>query len=749
MLPMLLAICLLLADPGSEIERQIDALKKMDEPALLKALGDSDWEIVHRAVDELGKRGGRDSVDALVDMAVRGPLRRIRLAAARVLRKLDAEGASERIARRMKGDDVMNAAAALGILGKQGGEKQLVRMLKQKDPLRRRAAVYALAGQKDPERIETWTEMLADGNVLVRVAAVDALVATGNKRAVASLRARLKAPRMSQVMERRYIAGIRKLLQSLKDEGERKFAAEMCAQIFGMAGDGERDARFARLLGSLGRKDAPVGPVDTYVKTLMGTGLNHQAFEVRRASIAALARIGAVKALKKIEAKAKDDPEARVRFHALRAVVTLAGEKALPLVLNRTRRDKAIMVREEAATMCARLKKIEATRTLITALGDPSWEVRTCAAISLGKLRAQDGVEPLMALHKAKDWRLRGAAVSGLGRIHSKKAIPLLITALRDKEPAVAASALEYLRHISGKKLPKRPKPWREWWDKHARTFTFIDRDKAARDAKKYGYAIARRKVYEDMDIVVLATRRGGDSIQTLLTDYGVEHRIIRAASVNKVGLHPYSLFVANCPGEITRKDVERLQWFVRAGGYMFASCWALTHTVHVCFPGVVDKLPLKGQVIDNVAAEPRPSDSPFLRDVFDEATSPIYTLMGSHLIRVLDPERFEVLIDSPETAAKYGDGNLAGWFTIGHGTILDSANHFDLQGMKPANARTEKERMAFAMDHLGYQYAELRKLKAEGVFRKGPIADKRTRDVSIFRFITTFVREKRLADEQ
>jgi hypothetical protein len=80
---------------------------------------------------------------------------------------------------------------------------------------------------------------------------------------------------------------------------------------------------------------------------------------------------------------------------------------------------------------------------------------------------------------------------------------------------------------------------------------------------------------------------------------------------------------------------------------------------------------------------------------------------------------------------------------------ILDSANHFDLQGMSQAKLSDEKDRMAFAVDHLGYDYAELRKLRNEGVFRKQPSAVKRTRDLSIFRFITTFVRQKRLADEE
>jgi hypothetical protein len=122
---------------------------------------------------------------------------------------------------------------------------------------------------------------------------------------------------------------------------------------------------------------------------------------------------------------------------------------------------------------------------------------------------------------------------------------------------------------------------------------------------------------------------------------------------------------------------------------------------------------------------------------------------MGSHLIEVIDPERFEVLIDSPDTATRWGEGNLAGWFTIGHGLVLDSANHFDLQGMSQARLNDEKDRMAFAVDRLGYDYAELRKLRDEGVFLKQPTAVKRTRDLTIFRFITTFVRQKRLADDQ
>ena len=68
---------------------------------------------------------------------------------------------------------------------------------------------------------------------------------------------------------------------------------------------------------------------------------------------------------------------------------------------------------------------------------------------------------------------------------------------------------------------------------------------------------------------------------------------------------------------------------------------------------------------------------------------------------------------------------------------------------MVRAKLRNEKERMAFAIDHLGYDYAQVRELQGEGVFAKQPLAIKKTRDLSTFRFITTFVRQKRIADEK
>jgi len=722
------------------------------EELLLKALKDRDWEVIHRAAEALGTRGSPQSVDELVDLAVSGPVRRIRLAAAASAARLDAAAAAERLSRKLRGDDLIPAAEALAVVAHPWASKDLERIVKRKDKKAgpaRVAALRALGALGEPGRIQDFAELLTDEDVDVAAAAVEALVRTKDSAAIVPLRDGLNAERMTAVLERRHLAAIRELLVAQGDADKCKFAAEMVVRSFGMGGAPATDARFARLLGMLGSKDAPVGPVDEYVRALTSVGLKHREAFVRAATVAALGRIGRPETYDRVATLAQGDPSPRVRFHALRAAVAIRGDEALPLLKDRLASDADKGVREEAAVICGKRRLADSMNALVAALSDREWEVAVAAAISAGSLRDARALSGLAAMASDKDWRRRGGALVGLGSCKQKEAIPLLIDALRDKEPAVARTALEFLRRIAGEGLADNQKTWREWWDTWEKTFVFRDRAEEAKQAKKYGYAVQERKVYEDLDVIVLQTRKGGDNIQFLLEDYGIEHRIVRAASIAKCGLHPYALFVANCPGEIVDKDVERLQWYVRAGGYLFASCWALTHTVQVCFPDVVQKLQTRAQVVDTVEAEPVPVESPFTQGVFDGVTQPLYELVGSHLIDVIDPERFEVLVDSPETATRWGDGNLAGWFTVGHGLVLDSANHFDMQGMRQAKVRDEKERMAFAIDHLGYDYAEARRLKEEGVFAKQPEAIQKTRDLSMFRLITTFVRQKRIADEE
>ncbi len=240
-----------------------------------------------------------------------------------------------------------------------------------------------------------------------------------------------------------------------------------------------------------------------------------------------------------------------------------------------------------------------------------------------------------------------------------------------------------------------------------------------------------------------------GDHIEQLLERLEIEHRQTQAAHVAAAGVHPEAIFVCNCTGEIESGDVDPLTWFVRTGGSFFGSCWALSQSIEKIHPGVVRKFEtLSGEVLDDVRALPCAADSPFLNGVFGDGVVPIYHLEGAHLIEVLDPERTQVLIDSPDAAERHGSGNLAVWFPSGHGVILDSVNHFDLQGLEVAQGlKTERERQAYAVDHMGLTFAKWRETQKEEYWKTSPRAAKSVPDLSAFRFITNFVRRKRIGD--
>jgi hypothetical protein len=159
-----------------------------------------------------------------------------------------------------------------------------------------------------------------------------------------------------------------------------------------------------------------------------------------------------------------------------------------------------------------------------------------------------------------------------------------------------------------------------------------------------------------------------------------------------------------------------------------------------------VRKLETRDEVLDRVVATPWAKASPYLAGVFDGGVRPIYSLVGAHLVEVLEPERVEVLIDSAECAEKWGGGNLACWFAEGHGKILDSVNHFDLQGLEEApGLKTSEDRMAYAMDHMGTTFEKIRATSQEKFWDSNPRASKEIRDLSVFKLITNFVRLRRI----
>jgi HEAT repeat protein len=768
------------------------------EPLLVDALHDRDWQVVERAAMALEKKGSSGCVAELITLAAEGPIRRIRITAARSAGKIDESKAMDVIFRKTTGEHVVHALEALGAIVQasqnpkaaeivddalkvsRSHERERVSGGRDRDPVRR-AAATSLTVFPTNERVERVKKLMFDPDIGVGCAALDTVITSPDPAFLTVLLNGLGATKLDDCVDRRLRNGVRAIVLSKPDD----------ANVYGVALKALQEAqtleaatRLVRLVGDLAKAPAkvdpdldpagaekaknakPIVPADAALAAMTGA-TDHADAGVRSAAAAALGKIGVDAAAAKLLDMAAKDADAHVRLIALRGLATTitAKDSRAFKVFSDLLADDSPLVREEAAVAlgvkgvtgaCPSLMKLVEEAMAEKPTRDRKkpamkWAAATAALVSMGKTQDAAASDFLKkALHDASDWRIRASAVVGMGRLNRTDVVDELIESLDDKDICVRSSAFEFLRRMTSKDVDPTSKAWRDWWALNRNGYTFVDREQEYKRAKKYGYAPTIEGLYQGLDVVVLATRKGGDQIETMLDELKIKHRVCRAPQVNEVGLHPFALFVANCPGEIGDKDVEVLSWFVRAGGYLFSSCWALHETVERIYPGVIRKFETVGaQVIDyNVAAAPCAPDSPFVEGIFDQWDQPMYVLEGAHLIELLDRDRCDVLIDSPNTATSWGVGNLCVWNTAGHGVIFDSVNHFSHQGFHFASGlKTAEDRMAYAIDHMGVTYSDARSFMAAKSFDSTQSASKAVNDKSAFTLISNFVRLKRRVD--
>ncbi len=714
------------------------------EKLLRDAVTDRDWEVQHRAVEALGALGRTGATKLLVQVATAHDARPIRIAAARALKASDPVEATKQLTAKLKGSARLYAAQALAEIADASGQKTLEKLINAKETELRPIGLIGL-GRVGAGGVETFVESLNRSDSVVAAAAVAALVERGGLADLSVLLERHATERLTDVMERRIRRGIVTIAGRLPDL-DRSTAVDRVAAALASTRSAVVAERTARLLGDLGRDGAVAS--DAAAKALLAHALVHDGGNVRAAAASALARMKA-DAFDAVVNVARADVDERVRFHALRAVVVLDERRSAEVLTSALASDAAATIREEAAAICGRLHLAGTEAGLRAALKDPHWTVALAAAVSLGSLQDAAAIDPLKALYASSDWKVRGAAITGLGRIGRAEVVDFLIDAMDDPDPTVANTVLDFVKRLTRSNIDGGKKRWQKWWEANKSKFAFEDRNRRYDDAKNNRYAFGDFKQrpytgFQDIGVIVLGG--GKDSLQVLLTKLGITHEMTLPGRVKESSMQPNAVFFANCPGQIQDDDVERLDWFVRSGGFLFATCWALTRTVATVFPGVIHAD--RGESDPGaVEASPVDRESIHLHNVFGDMTDPLYQMAGYQLITIDDRERFEVLVDSVEADARWGEGNLAGWFSVGHGVVVDTTNHLVLQGMNGRKFKTDDERKAFALERLGYDYADLRELEAEGAFKKDSTAANACDDQSMMRLLARFVHNRRQFD--
>lgn len=757
----ILAPALRAQDPAKDLKAKdialrlsaIAALETSDRPEagklLLSVLDDRDPEVQERAAQALGSRKEVAALKPLVELALEGEFARLRYHAAQALRSIDAPAAVAELLEKAKGKTKAAACEALALVARGGvaarkAEKaeKLAKLLKDEDVLVREAAARAWL-ELSEDRAAALRQLLGDARIVLAAAALDAIAAGPREGDRVVLAEVLAGKARNDVLERR---ALRAAVAWVRGSGAPPAGAAK-ALLAGLGVDATSALRKVRLVEALLAGAGEVLAADEAEAAIVAA-LAHEATGVRAAAARALRELPGDVAVRLAHERWGAETQPRVRLQLLETLVArgdLSREEEIAWLLAALVKESDAEVRERFAVHLGESDDPVVIPALRGIVAGADWAAAVCAIVSLGKVGGDGALEDLRAQAAHLDWKRRGAAAVAFQHLQRAEGVEALLPLLDDKDAIVKRAAHEALRVLSWRDdFAADPALWRTWWEQNRSKHSFRSREDEAEKQRRYGYDVPDRKLYEKLDVIVLESR--GDHMELLLQRLGIAHRRTRASAVPHCGLHQEALFFSNCTGELEAGDVEPLAWFVRVGGMLFGSCWALEETIVRIHPGVVRRFATREQVMDDVRATAVEPESPYLRGVFPAGTTPIYHLEGAFLIEVLDPERTEVLIDSPDAAERHGCGNLAAWFRSGHGVILDSVNHFDLQGLAVApNLKTERDRQVYAVDHMGLAWATLRESLKAAYWKSAAKAAPEIPDLSAFRFLTNFVRARRL----
>lgn len=221
-----------------------------------------------------------------------------------------------------------------------------------------------------------------------------------------------------------------------------------------------------------------------------------------------------------------------------------------------------------------------------------------------------------------------------------------------------------------------------------------IEKQRMANTAPRDAEALGR---IEASDVIVVPG--GYDHVGLVLQALEVPFQEVPPDQLAKLKLRSNQLVVVNCPGQGLERAIPKLREFVADGGSLFTTDWALRHVIEPAFPGVVaynDK-PTADEV---VRIEIHDRNNSFLNGVMEGADDPQWWLEASSFpIRILAPERVEVLLSSSELKARYGEPPVAILFKHGQGEVFHMISHYYLQRTELREKRHQLTGLSYASE--------------------------------------------------
>ncbi|PZM85484.1 MAG: hypothetical protein DKT66_04690 [Candidatus Melainabacteria bacterium] len=171
-----------------------------------------------------------------------------------------------------------------------------------------------------------------------------------------------------------------------------------------------------------------------------------------------------------------------------------------------------------------------------------------------------------------------------------------------------------------------------------------------------------------------------------VLRAFGLGCSKVPPDQLHKYDLSKSKILIVDCAGNVPAEGIAAITKFVRGGGYLLTTDWALEGCLQKAVPGFIE---WNG---DNTS-ETR------VVDAYIKTEDPILTqgtVPRAHwkldrkcqLMRVIKPDRVEILAASVQlkTDDTQGLGNLAATFNFGKGKVLHLVGHFDYNSGRAFN---------------------------------------------------------------
>ena len=527
-------------DAGTRLRathRLAEAAEVEDELGLVSAIGDSDWRVRKAAIHGLAKRSAPEAIQALLQ-SVRDDHRNLSVlnSALQVLSMVDVE-TMPTLVEFLKDNDPdlrMQAALALGEQRDTAAVPDLIQALKDENINVRFHAIEALGKLNDVESAEPLAVIAESEDFFLAFPALDALKAIGDESVAPRLLNLLSVPGLreaaaetlgelgdetvvaplaealnaTEISALSIASALTRLCERFDEEyGEGDYIADLSRQsiqpsgiqhllsalneveptelrplaiVIGWLRGPAVDRTLVRLLGEPSVRTEVLEALTRHgegVIALLIARLDSEDFEIKRAAVSVLGRLGYRQATSALMRVLETDPLLRVE--AAQALARIGDESALDSLLNLIGdadgavrqavvgalnsigsarmqqlikpllRDERPLVRESAARIAGYFGYENCADLLLECCDDEDERVRQAAVEHLPYLEDDRVISVLSKKLSSDIPRVRAAVAAALGKVPHSEAI--LLTAFADDDPWVRYFAAQSLGRLGSR----------------------------------------------------------------------------------------------------------------------------------------------------------------------------------------------------------------------------------------------------------------------------------------------------------